>query len=165
MKVVAPQRPQPLTVVKLPDEIDVTNASQVRDTLVRALNGSMAMPVLVADGTATTFCDCAGMSALIRAHHQAAAAGAWLVIATSPAISRILKLTGTEQALHTRSTVADSLRDLRDPAMALAAVAAPIPAAYEGNGDGSVPSQCQARAATDGQLLQRGGAEPAVRCS
>ena len=36
-------------------------------------------------------------------------------------------------------------------------------AVYDGNHDGNVGSQCQARAATDSQLLQRSRAELAIR--
>jgi hypothetical protein len=41
--------------------------------------------------------------------------------------------------------------------------AAPELAVYDGNHDGNVGNQCQARAATDSQLLQRGQGELAIR--
>jgi hypothetical protein len=40
---------------------------------------------------------------------------------------------------------------------------APDPAVYDGNRDGNEANQCQARAAADSQLLQRGQAELAIR--
>jgi anti-sigma B factor antagonist len=97
-------------VVTLPAEIDVTNDRQVQDTLTRALEHGAA--VLVADAATTTFCDCAGVSALVLAHQRAAAAGAQLrVAAASPAMRRILKLTGADQVLDTYPTLAAAQAD------------------------------------------------------
>lgn len=102
------------TVVPLPAEIDVTNSGQVHDTLARALRGGTA--VLVADATATAFCDCAGVNALTYAHHQAATARAQLRLAASPAVRRILELTGTEHLLNAYPTVDAALNSKHHPA-------------------------------------------------
>jgi anti-anti-sigma factor len=93
-----PHARQPI-VVALPSEIDLTNASQLHDALTRARESGTA--VVVADATETTFCDCAGVCALVRAHHQATAAGTNLRVAsaTSPTVRRILELTGADQVL------------------------------------------------------------------
>jgi hypothetical protein len=48
----------------------------VEPALTSALTGRQT--VLAADGSWTTFCDRAGITALIGAHHQAAATGAQL---------------------------------------------------------------------------------------
>lgn len=87
-----PRERQPITVT-LPGEIDLTNAGQIQDALTRALRSGST--VVVADAAGTTFCDCAGVRALIRAHRQAAAAGTQLRVAsaTSPGVRRILELT------------------------------------------------------------------------
>jgi anti-anti-sigma factor len=107
--------PGPQTVVvTLPAEIDVANGGQVHDALAQALCGGAA--VLVADATGTTFCDCAGVGALVRAHHQAAAAGAQLRVTASPAVRRILELTGTNHLLHTYPTVNAALDSEQHPA-------------------------------------------------
>jgi anti-anti-sigma factor len=96
----APRRPSPRpAVVTLPREIDVRNNGRVQSTLARALGNGTA--VLVADATGTTFCGCSGAHALVRAHHQAAAAGAQLRVAASPAVLRMLELTGADHVLHT----------------------------------------------------------------
>src|ERR1700759_244905 len=94
----SPHARQPV-MVTLPSEIDLTNASEVHDALTRAWESGTA--VVVVDATKTTFCDCAGARALIRAHRQATAAGAELRVAstTSPAVRRILELTGADQVL------------------------------------------------------------------
>jgi anti-anti-sigma factor len=96
------RHPQKVTVVKLPAEIDALNCSRVQDALIRPLNHGAAM--VVADATNSTFCDCAGVNALIRAHHRLAAAGAQLQIAAIPAVLRILKLAGTDQTLRNYPT-------------------------------------------------------------
>jgi anti-sigma B factor antagonist len=103
-----------LAVVTLPAEIDISNDGQVQDTLTRALDDGTA--VLVADAGATTFCGCAGVTALLRAHHRAAAAGAQLrVVAGSPPMRRILKLTAADQVLNTYPTLAVALADGQAP--------------------------------------------------
>jgi anti-sigma B factor antagonist len=109
----SPPRPR-LAVVTLPGEIDASNDGQVQDTLTRALGDGTA--VLVADGGATTFCGCSGVTALLLTHHRAAAAGAQLrVVAGSPPMRRILELTGADQVLHTYPTLAAALADGQTP--------------------------------------------------
>ena len=94
-----PQHRQRL-VVRLPGEIEVTNDGQVYDTLTSALDDGTA--VLVADAGGTTFCGCSGVTALLLAHHRAAAAGAQLrVVVGSPSMRRILELTAADQVLNT----------------------------------------------------------------
>jgi hypothetical protein len=62
--------------VALPAEIDVSNGSLAEAALTRALTDRQT--VLAADGSGATFCNCAGVTALIGAHHEAAATGAQL---------------------------------------------------------------------------------------
>jgi anti-anti-sigma factor len=104
----SPHAQQPAAVT-LPSEIDLTNASEVHDALTRARESGTA--VVVADATETTFCDCAGVRALIRAHRRATAAGTDLRVAaaTSPAVRRILELTGADQVLDTYPTLSAAL--------------------------------------------------------
>ena len=107
--------PGPQTaVVSLPTEIDLANGEQVHDALTRALGRGAA--VLIADATLTTFLSCAGLDALTRAHHQATAAGAQLRIAASPAVRRILGLTGTEHRFQTYPTLTAALDSEQRPA-------------------------------------------------
>jgi anti-anti-sigma factor len=110
----APPRQPRLAVVTLPGEIDASNDGQVHDTLTRALNDGTA--VLVADATATAFCGCSGVTALLRTHHRAAAAGAQLrVVVGSPPMRRILELTAADQVLNTYPTLAAALADGQAP--------------------------------------------------
>jgi anti-anti-sigma factor len=110
---VSPQQPRP-AVVTLPDEIDTSNDGQVQDTLTRALADGTA--VLVADAGRTTFCGCAGVTALLLTHHRAAAVGAQLrVVVGSPPMRRILELTAADQVLNTYPTLAAALADGQAP--------------------------------------------------
>jgi anti-anti-sigma factor len=86
-------------VVTLPGEIDITDDGHVQDMLARALDDGTA--VLIADASRTAFCDCSGARALLRIHHKAAAAGAQLRVAASPAMRRILELTGADRVVDT----------------------------------------------------------------
>ena len=107
-------RPPRLAVVTLPGEIDASNDGQIQDTLTSALDDGTA--VLVADAAATAFCGCSGVTALLLAHHRAAAAGAQLrVVVGSPSMRRILELTAADQVLHTYPTLAAALADGQPP--------------------------------------------------
>jgi anti-anti-sigma factor len=109
----SPQQPR-LAVVTLPGEIDTSNDGQVQDTLTRALGNGTA--VLVADAGETTFCGCSGVTALLRTHHRAAAAGAQLrVVVGSPSMRRILELTAADQVLTTYPTLAAALAEGQAP--------------------------------------------------
>ena len=94
-------------VITLPEEIDMTNASQVHDTLIGALDDGTA--VLIADAARTMFCGSATITMLLRAHNRAAATGAQLRIAASSPIRRVLELTGADRVLHVYPTVAAAL--------------------------------------------------------
>jgi len=110
----APPRQPRLAVVTLPAEIDASNDGQIQDTLTRALDDGTA--VLVADAGATAFCGCSGVTALLLAHHRAAAAGAQLrVVVGSPPMRRILELTAADQVLNTYPTLAAALADGQPP--------------------------------------------------
>ena len=59
-----------VAVVTLPAEIDVTNADMVREELLGVLNQGAVL--LIADLSKTSFCDSAGVSALVRIFRRAA---------------------------------------------------------------------------------------------
>lgn len=81
-------------VVVLPAEIDVTNADAVYGQLAAAL--APGVSTVIADMTATSFCDSAGVHAIMRAHERAAAQDIMLRVAVSPdgSVRRVLQLTG-----------------------------------------------------------------------
>jgi anti-anti-sigma factor len=94
--------------VLLPAVIDLANAAQVAAKLAEA--GRQGCPVIVADMTATLFCDCAGVAVLLMASRAAAACGSELrVAAATRAVLRLFELTGALAALRVASSVADAL--------------------------------------------------------
>lgn len=102
-------------VVKLPAEIDINNADQVREDLLSVLNQGAAM--LIADLSSTTFCDSAGVSALVRTFRRAAASQSGMrLVVTTPAVERILTITGVDRLLDIYRSVAASLAAPPGPA-------------------------------------------------
>lgn len=97
-----------VAVVTLPAEIDVTNADTVRDELSAVLDQGAAM--LVADLGRTSFCDSAGVSALVRTFRRASSGGQRmrLVVAT-PAVQRVLSITGVDRLVDVYPSAAASL--------------------------------------------------------
>jgi anti-anti-sigma factor len=86
------------TTITLPAEIDIANAGQVCEELLRALNSGP--PVLVVDMTGTSFCAAAGLDALMRARGRASAAGIGLRVAVSaPIVRQVLKMTGVDHLI------------------------------------------------------------------
>jgi len=100
-------------VVRLPVEIDLTIADELREALLAALNqGALG---LIVDMTATTFCDSAGITALARAARRAAALGATLRIAASaPTVLRVFTLVGIDRLIDVYPDVAAARASLPD---------------------------------------------------
>jgi anti-sigma B factor antagonist len=98
-------------VVTAVGEIDLTNAESLRDTLLSALDdGALG---LVADLTATSFLDSAGVSALVKTSRRAGATGATVRIAvTSPAVVRVLDLVGVNRLMEVYPGVAEAVASL-----------------------------------------------------
>jgi anti-anti-sigma factor len=92
----------------MPAEIDATNAADVEAFLL-ALIGQ-APEFITADLTETTFCDSAGVRAIVVAHRSAVAARPEfrLAVGESP-VSRILDLTGVDQVVPVYHDVLASL--------------------------------------------------------
>ncbi|MCX5384561.1 STAS domain-containing protein [Streptomyces sp. NBC_00083] len=83
-------------------ELDLDSADALYQHLRRALDHSAAGVVL--DLRQVAFCDCSGLSALLRARRRALAQGKTLSIrSASPAMRRLLALTRT-RALFTAAT-------------------------------------------------------------
>lgn len=97
-----------VAVVALPVEIDVTNAAAVREDLLAVLNRGAVL--LVADLSKTTFCDSAGVSALVRTFRRAAASASGMrLVVSTPAVQRVLSITGVDRLLDIFPSVAASL--------------------------------------------------------
>ena len=97
-----------VAVVTLPEEIDVTNADAVREDLLSVM--SQGAVLLIADMSKTNFCDSAGVSALVRTFRQASAgASAMRLVVSTPAVQRVLSITGVDRMIGTYPSVAASL--------------------------------------------------------
>jgi anti-sigma B factor antagonist len=104
----------PTAVVTLPDEIDITNADQVREDLLSVLNQGAVL--LIADLSKTTFCDSAGVGALARAFRRADASQSEMrLVITAPAVQRVLALTGIDRLLDLYPSVTAALAGRLDP--------------------------------------------------
>lgn len=102
-------------VVRLPAEIDLTVADAVREALLSVLNaGALG---LVVDMTGTTFCDSAGITALVRAARRAAANGSTMRLAvTAPPVLRVLTLVGIDRLIDVYPDVDAARASLPDQA-------------------------------------------------
>lgn len=95
-------------VVTLPDEIDLTNADQAGRELDAALTPGVA--AVVADMTATRFCDTSGVRMLVLAHRRAAASGVELrVVIPSASILRVLAITKVDTVLRIHPSLEEAL--------------------------------------------------------
>ena len=102
-------------VVTLPEEIDAVNADMVTDTLLTVLNRTGAS--VIADMTGTTFCDAAGIRAIIRAHIRARSLDTGLrVVLTSPIVRRIFQLTRVDELVRVYPALGLALPKPRRPA-------------------------------------------------
>jgi anti-sigma B factor antagonist len=92
----------PDAVVALPAEIDAANADKISQELLRAT--SLGAAVVVIDMSATTFCDSAGVQAIIAAYRHASANGTQLrLVATT--VLRVLTLIGADQLVPIYATL------------------------------------------------------------
>jgi len=99
-----------VAVVKIAAEVDVSNAGQAGQDLAAAVAQDASL--VIADMTATTFCDSAGVTALVRAVRTANASGAGLRVATSaPAVIRVLGITGVNRLIGIYPSVAAAMAD------------------------------------------------------
>ena len=94
----------------LPAEVDVSNAEQIRRDLAAVVAQDASL--VIADMSTTTFCDSAGVTALVRAARQAGASGAVLRLAASaPAVTRVLGITGVDRLIDIYPSVAAAMAD------------------------------------------------------
>ncbi len=98
-------------VVAAPEEIDITNADELRTALVEAAGLEAAGPrTFVVDMTRTRFCDSAGIHALVGAHKRARAEGGRMLLAVSgAALPRIFELTGIDRVIPSYSSLEEAL--------------------------------------------------------
>jgi len=93
-----------IATVRVPAEVDVTNANQVLSGLISALD--RGAKTVIADMSTTTFCDSAAVAAVVRAHRRAVADQASLrLVAQAPAVLRVLSLTGVDKLVPVYPTL------------------------------------------------------------
>jgi anti-anti-sigma factor len=94
------QRANPAVVVPLAAEIDLTNNEQAYDRLCAAFVAGAA--VVIADFTATSFCDCSSLRRLLAVQQRAAAGGGQLrlVIPSGSPVRRLADLMEMNGRLH-----------------------------------------------------------------
>jgi anti-sigma B factor antagonist len=85
-------------VITLPEEIDVTNSPGLRETLLAVIR--LQPVLLVADMSATTFCDSSGMNVIVAAYRQAVAAGTDMrLVIRHPAARRVFEINGIDTVI------------------------------------------------------------------
>ena len=97
-----------MAVVTLPAEIDMANAGRVDDDPQAAF--APGITIVVADMTATTFCDSLGIGTLVRAYKRAATSGAeFRVVVPSARVLRVLALLGLDRRLAIYPSLPEAL--------------------------------------------------------
>jgi len=100
-------------VVALPAEIDLTSAERAYGELHAAFAGGAA--AVIADFSATTFCDCSSLRRLLAIQHRAACRGARLVLVIprgSP-VSRLAELVSLDSRLPVYPSLREAVAELR----------------------------------------------------
>lgn len=98
-------------VVAAPEEIDITNAAELRTALLEsAAHGPGAF---VVDLTRTQFCDTSGLHALVGAHKRARAGGGDMLLVTPGAgVLRIFAITGLDQVFPSYASLEEALAQI-----------------------------------------------------
>ena len=95
-------------VVAAPEEIDITNAPELRSALLEAAAHEHA--TVVADLSRTQFCDSSGLRTLLAAHKRATAAGGdMLLVIPGNAVLRVFTITGVDQIIPNFTSLEEAL--------------------------------------------------------
>lgn len=95
-------------VVAAPEEIDITNAQELRAVLLEAAAHSHG--TLVADLTRTRFCDSSGLHTLLAAHKRAQAEGGeLLLVIPSAAVLRVFAITSIDRMIRNFTSLEEAL--------------------------------------------------------
>jgi anti-sigma B factor antagonist len=100
------RRAGPQAVITMPAEIDLTNADQIFQALLSAMQPQVT--VLIVDMSRTTFCDSAGVRAVVAAYQQAARTGTQLRLVAT-AVLRIFTVIGADRLIPTYPTLESAL--------------------------------------------------------
>jgi anti-sigma B factor antagonist len=95
-------------VVVAPEEIDITNAPELRSALIDAAVSGHG--TIVADLSRTRFCDSSGLHTLLAAHKRATAAGGeMLLVISGTAVLRVFALTCVDRIIPNFTTLEEAL--------------------------------------------------------
>jgi anti-sigma B factor antagonist len=112
-------------VVALPEHVGASNAGQIQQELLSVIDGGAT--ALIADMTATIWCDHAGAGAVVRAFRRAVISGTQLrLVVTAEHVSRVLGLSGLDHLVPIYPSL-EAATAASPPAAALAVVAGPGP--------------------------------------
>jgi stage II sporulation protein AA (anti-sigma F factor antagonist) len=102
------------SIVRLPEEVDLGCAQQIRDTLLSTVNRGGVH--LVVDARDVTFMDSSGINALIRARDRVELFGGSLhVVSERSAVRRVLELSQLDRVVHLVATMDRALSCVTDP--------------------------------------------------
>lgn len=106
----APRQGQ-LAIVTLPAEIDMANVDDIGKRLTAPFLSGVR--VVIADMTATTFCDSLGIGMLVRACRQAVAHGGQLrLLLPCPGVSKVMNVLGVDAVLPIYHSLEEALADV-----------------------------------------------------
>jgi len=111
-------------VVSLPEQVDVSNASELSEQLLLLINRGAAE--LIVDMSATVSCDYAGADAVVRAYHRAVASGTQLrLVVTAAVVRRVLAVNGLDRLIPVYPSLEAATTAAAPAAVPLAADLAP----------------------------------------
>ena len=95
-------------VVAAPEEIDITNAPELRSALLEA--AAHGHGTFVADLSQTQFCDSSGLHTLLAAHKRAKdAGGEMLLVIPCNAVLRVFTITGFDRMIPNFTSLEETL--------------------------------------------------------
>ena len=107
---IAPGQRQ-LVIVTLPGEIDMANADDIGKQLAAPFPSGVG--VVIADMTATTFCDSLGIGMLVNACRQAVADGGELrLLLPCPGVLKVMDVLGVDAVLPIYQSLEKALADV-----------------------------------------------------
>ena len=95
-------------VVRAPEDIDITNASDFREALLAAAERGAGISVI--DLSRTQFCDSPGLHALVAAHKRARVVGGEVrLVVSDPHVLRILAISGLDRVIPCHDDLSQAL--------------------------------------------------------